>query len=373
MIQYGDITKLSGYELEPVNLIVGGSPCQDLSVAGKRAGLDGARSGLFLEMIRIIREMREKTNGVYPRFTLWENVPGAFSSNGGTDFSVVLGEFARLIEPNAPDVPVPQTGWSKAGVLLVGDGQIAWRTHDAQYWGVPQRRRRIALVADLRGQSAAEILFERKGMSGDFEPGETQRKDSAESTGTGIQGNAIDRADNARCNGKGWTEDMSFTLNTIDRPAVYDPSVHHGCKEFEDVSEIIRSRYGTGGNNQPLVVATMQGFGDYVESTNNCVRRLTPMECERLQGYPDGWTDIQGASDSARYKAIGNSIALPFWEFLAHRFVEMGEVKTIGSLFDGIGGFPLCFKRAGAETKWTSEIEPFCEKVVKYHMDRGNL
>ena len=408
MIQYGDITKLSGYELEPVDLIVGGSPCQDLSVAGKRAGLDGARSGLFLEMIRIIREMRKATNGIYPRFTLWENVPGAFSSNEGRDFSVVLGEFARLIEPTAPDVPVPQTGWSKSGVLLVGDGQIAWRTHDAQYWGVPQRRKRIALVADLRGQSAAEILFERKGVSGNIEQGETQRKGSA-----GTAENSI-----------GETEDKSFTLNTIDRPAVYAPSVHHGCKEFQDVAETVRAISGTGGNNQPLViemqstkntiiengicptmtarmgtggnqvnaVMTMQGFGDYVESdkASSCkqrdykdatdlvcrtgtVRRLTPMECERLQGYPDGWTDIPGASDSARYKAIGNSIALPFWEFLAHRFVDIGDVKTIGSLFDGIGGFPLVFKRAGAETKWTSEIEPFCEKVVKYHMDRGNL
>lgn len=238
-----------------------------------------------------------------------------------------------------------------------------------------------------------------------------------------IQGNAIDRADTAGCNGRGWTEDKSFTLNTIDRPAVYDPSVHHSYKKFDDVSETIRSRYGTGGNNQPLVVASMQGFGDYVESdkassckqrdykdatdlviqktyqdktgslnavdykginaqyveqnkyqiTNNCVRRLTPLECERLQGYPDGWTDIPGASDSKRYKALGNSIALPFWEHLAHRFVEIGNVKTIGSLFDGIGGFPLCFKRAGAETLWTSEIELFCEDVVRFHAERGEL
>ena len=210
-----------------------------------------------------------------------------------------------------------------------------------------------------------------------------------------IQGNAIDRADTAGCNGRGWTEDKSFTLNTIDRPAVYDPSVHHSYKKFDDVSETIRSRYGTGGNNQPLVVASMQGFSDYAESDtasackrrdykdaidkvcsvseDNLVRRLTPLECERLQGYPDGWTDIPGASDSKRYKALGNSIALPFWEHLAHRFVEIGNVKTIGSLFDGIGGFPLCFKRAGAETLWTSEIELFCEDVVRFHAERGEL
>jgi DNA (cytosine-5)-methyltransferase 1 len=236
-----------------------------------------------------------------------------------------------------------------------------------------------------------------------------------------LAGNSIDRADTAGCNGKGWTEDVSFTLNTIDRPAVYDPSVHHGYHEFDDVSETVRSRYGTGGNNQPLVVAgtdpvsngngqlnqismsdkanaldtmhdqqcvmTFEAFGVYAErqtgsslkarndgvsncdvvceNTNNSVRRLTPMECERLQGYPDRWTDIPGASDSKRYKALGNSIALPFWEHLAHRFVEIGNVKSIGSLFDGIGGFPLVFQRASAETKWTSEIEPFCEEVVK--------
>lgn len=387
MIQYGDITTLSGHDLAPVDLIVCGSPCQDLSVAGKRAGLEGARSGLFLEMIRIIREMREATNGICPRFALWENVPGAFSSNTGRDFSAVLGEFARLIEPKAPDVPVPQTGWSKAGILLVGDGQIAWRTHDAQYWGVPQRRRRIALVADLRGQSAAEILFERKSMPGDFEQSETAGKDTAESTETGTDSTVIIEMTSTKNtiveNGivPTLTARMGTGGNQVN--AVYDPSVHHGYKQYGDVSETVRARYGTGGNNTPLVMA-MQGFGDYVESDKASsrkqrdykdatdqvcgigkVRKLTPLECERLQGYPDGWTDIPGASDSARYKAIGNSIALPFWEFLAHRFVEMGEVKTIGSLFDGIGGFPLVFQRAGAETLWASEIEPFCQKVVE--------
>jgi len=191
MEQYGDITKLHGYDLDPVDLIVGGSPCQDLSVAGKRAGLDGERSGLFMEMIRIIREMREATHGIYPRFALWENVPGAFSSNNGKDFGAVLGEFARLIEPKAPDVPVPENGWAYSGILLVtGGGSIAWRTHDAQYWGVPQRRKRISLVADFRGESAPEILFERKGVSGNSEQSGAQRKDPAgnieTSTGSAI-------------------------------------------------------------------------------------------------------------------------------------------------------------------------------------------
>lgn len=163
MKQYGDIRKLSGCDLEPVDLIVGGSPCQDLSTANGngRKGLDGSRSGLFYEMIRIIKEMRSKTDGLYPRYALFENVPGLFTSNDGRDFAIVLGEFARIIEPNAPDVFVPKEGWPKSGILLVGSrGNIAYRTHDAQYWGVPQRRRRIALVADFRGQTAWEILFE---------------------------------------------------------------------------------------------------------------------------------------------------------------------------------------------------------------------
>lgn len=416
MKQYGDIIRLSGQMLEPVDLIVGGSPCQDLSVAGKRAGLDGERSGLFMEMIRIIKQMRKETDGLYPRFALWENVPGAFSSNNGRDFGAVLGEFARLIEPTAPDVPVPEEGWPKAGVLLVSNGSIAWRTHDAQYWGVPQRRRRIALVADFRGQSAPEILFERKGVSGNSEPGEAQGEDLAESVG-----GSIDSA-----------------VSTVREHIVFDSKPYHDYRQMKDVCNNITASYGTGGNNMPFVVneregnqrvMNLQAFGVYsegdtasslkqrdykdatdlvladteqtmtyqalgvnsesdtgsslkaAENVSNCdlviktlaVRRLTPLECERLQGYPDRWTDIPGASDSARYKALGNSIALPFWEHLAHRFAQYGMVRTIGSLFDGIGGFPLVFKRAGAETKWTSEIEPFCEQVVKYHADKGDL
>jgi DNA (cytosine-5)-methyltransferase 1 len=388
MKQYGDITKLNGYDLDPVDLIVGGSPCQDLSVAGTRKGLDGERSGLFLEMIRIIKEMRKETNGVYPRFALWENVPGAFSSNDGKDFGAVLGEFARIIEPNAPNVPVPKDGWANSGVLLVGGGgSVAYRTHDAQFWGktirdsrtgdvlqmgTPQRRRRIALVADFRGQSASEILFERKSLSGNLEPGETQREDP-----TGTAENSIRSASEEIL-----MVEMTSTKNTV---------IENG------ISPTITSRMGTGGN-QVNAVMTMQGFGDYIESDTasackqrdwkdatdlvcridnlnsnnvcrqgNYVRRLTPLECERLQGYPDGWTNIPRASDAKRYKALGNSICLPAWEFWARRFAEIGNVKTIGSLFDGIGGFPLVFKRAGAKTLWTSEIEPFCEKVVKYH------
>jgi len=179
MKHFGDITQLSGYELPVCDCIVGGSPCQDLSVAGKRAGLDGERSGLFMEQIRIVKEMREKDGRtgrtgfmVRPRYMVWENVPGAFSSNGGKDFQAVLTEIARIVEADAPDVPLPEGGrWSKQGCIYdeLGEWSVAWRVHDAQFWGVPQRRKRISLVADFGGHSAPEILFERKGMRWDSE------------------------------------------------------------------------------------------------------------------------------------------------------------------------------------------------------------
>ena len=172
MKQVGDITKLNGAELEPVDIITGGSPCQDLSVAGKRAGLAGARSGLFMEQIRIVREMRNadkhtgKTNEfIRPRFMVWENVPGAFSSNKGEDFRAVLEETARIADETVT-IPRPtKDKWNTVGCIM-GDGySIAWRILDAQYWGVPQRRRRIFLVADFGGQSAPEVLFKRQSLS----------------------------------------------------------------------------------------------------------------------------------------------------------------------------------------------------------------
>ena len=179
MKHLGDITKLNGAEIPVVDCITGGSPCQDLSVAGKRAGLDGERSGLFMEQIRIVKQMRKKEmqNGraaelVRPRWMVWENVPGAFSSNGGKDFQAVLTEIVRIVNPECPDVPMPENGrWSKAGCLYdeLGRWSVAWRVHDAQFWGVPQRRKRIALVADFAGMCAPEVLFERKGLSGDSE------------------------------------------------------------------------------------------------------------------------------------------------------------------------------------------------------------
>lgn len=192
----GDITKIHGYDIPPVDVITGGSPCQDLSVAGRRAGLAGERSGLFMEQIRIIKEMREHDRNtgrsgwlIRPRYMVWENVSGALSSGTpkGEDFRIVLEETTRVVEEDAVIPEPPKEGWHQSGCIL-GDGwSIAWRVHDAQFWGVPQRRKRLALVADFGGLSAPEILFERKGMRGDPEESGEEGKIAAERT-TGSAG-----------------------------------------------------------------------------------------------------------------------------------------------------------------------------------------
>lgn len=181
MKHLGDISKINGGEIEPVDIITFGSPCQDLSVAGKRAGLkhesngdeETTRSGLFMEAVRIIKEMRRATDGRYPTFALWENVPGAFSSNKGEDFRVVLEELIKIVEPSCSVPPMPKGGWPYADAYM-GDGwSLAYRVFDAQYWGVPQRRRRIHLVLDLRGERAGQVSFERGGVRGYFATGRT--------------------------------------------------------------------------------------------------------------------------------------------------------------------------------------------------------
>lgn len=421
MKHYGDIKNIKGSDLEPVDVIIGGSPCQNLSVAGNRQGLSGEQSSLFLEQIRVIKESRQYHDK--PRFMLWENVPGALTSNGGEDFRRVLEETVHIKEESV-SIPRPANGkWSNAGCIM-GDGfSVAWRIHDAQYWGVPQRRRRIALVADFGGESAPEILFERDSVSGDSEAGREAREGAAGGTATGtypaiarsitarydgspcidrgpnivicLQGNGIDRADTAGCNGRGWRENVSYTLNTIDRPAVcYDmANASDVIRDCGEVSPTLQSRMGTGGNQIPLCIGN--GQVDQLRcqtraGTLNCmhdqqcvmsagaVRRLTPLECERLQGFPDGWTDIgdwidtkgkkHKSADAPRYKALGNSIALPFWQWLLNRFASyLPESPTMGSLFDGIGGFPLCWERIyGKGTAvWASEIEPFCITVTE--------
>lgn len=348
MIHLGDITKISGYDVPVVDCIIGGSPCQDLSVAGKRAGLTGERSGLFMEQIRIIKEMREqseRTTGIpRPRFSVWENVPGALSSNKGKDFRVVLEEFARIADKNAV-IPRPPGKWTTAGAIVGNGWSVAWRVLDAQFWGVPQRRRRIALVADFGGQSAPEILFERKGVREDSDTGGRSREgvacgieSSAEKTKLHcLQGNVINGS--SKQLGNGWREEPQYTLTATDRHGVCVP-----CYPY----------------------------------INNIVRYQTPLECERLQGYPDGWTDIgeytdskgrvRTTSDSARYKALGNSIALPPWRWLLERLCACYERDaTMASLFDGIGGFPLIWEQLNGKGSclWASEIEEFPMAVTK--------
>lgn len=181
MRHLGDITKINGAEIEPVDVITFGAPCQDLSVAGKRAGMkstlmgdeENTRSGLFFESLRVIREMRERDEAarrsgelvrparrswIRPRFTVYENVAGAFSSNSGEDWAAVITESIRVVEPEAPDIPVPEKGWPKSG-LVYGDGwSLAWTTHDSQFFGAPQRRTRASLVCDYGGYSASKVL-----------------------------------------------------------------------------------------------------------------------------------------------------------------------------------------------------------------------
>ena len=219
MLHLGDITSIDWSAVEPVDVVTGGSPCQDLSVAGKRAGLAGERSGLYIEQIRCIKELRkaDEQRGrsgaeIRPRFMVWENVPGAFSSNKGRDFAAVLEEAVRIIEPEAPPVSVPNKGWPHAGCFYdeMGRWSIAWRVHDAQFWGVPQRRKRISLICDFGGLAAPEVQFERKGLRRYSEQSRTERKavtpgaEGSSDSAIALQGNGIDRADTAGCNGAGW-------------------------------------------------------------------------------------------------------------------------------------------------------------------------
>lgn len=638
MKHLGDITKIDGYSVPVVDCVIGGSPCQDLSIAGKRAGLDGERSGLYMEQIRLVKEMRLKDehNGrtgvdVRPRYMVWENVPGAFSSNKGEDFRIVLEELAKIKDKDAT-IPMPDKGkWTTSGGI-VGDGwSIAWRVLDAQFWGVPQRRRRIALVADFGGQSAPEILFVGKSVSGHTDESKPKRKETATDASRGIGTDDSERVlcfepgAAKRLGGYVWEEiaptlrtevgdnrpsvaytakirggcegggkgalvqtDKSATLSTLQDQILFQPiySVENhpndsrvGINE-DGIVQTLSSRMGTGGGNVPMVMqcyskqrraqssedfetwkesdtantlnafdigdvrtteavvyAVDQGGGkssanvsngtaptltcthggepavvyaldqqggkgsanfaedvmpticsdshgtphalvyaldraSYNQGKNaqfdfeisdkginsslvakgpsavcyclqgggttsqnsqgigyakdksytintidrhaivravdcrnatediingalqsgasqslNCnnvvrtryiVRRLTPLECERLQGYPDGWTDIgdwtdskgkvHKSSDASRYKALGNSIALPPWKWVLKRICACYERDaTMASLFDGIGGFPYLWEQLNGKGTclWASEIEEFPMAVTK--------
>lgn len=375
MKHYGDVSKISGADLEPVDIITFGSPCQDMSVTGRRAGLDGARSGLFFQAIRIIREMRAKYQK--PRFIVWENVRGALSSARGDDFRRVLEEICNVKKSDV-SVPKPEK-WNGSGLIVGDDFSVAWRVLDAQYWGVPQRRKRIYLVADFDGDSAGKILFESEGMSGHSEKMQAARKDfarcaqgSAGETGWGKevlndQGGMLVLFDNHR-------EDARYT---------------GPC----DASPTITSHLGTRGNNAPLVCVPASADNLYcmsksyhfahatpdqadalvatdyksppVVNADRCVRMITPLECARLQGFPDWWTDcltdenpsdeevrkwqgifdewcdINGKkrktasqirkwlmtepTDAAKYKMWGNGVALPCVVFVLCGIVAITE------------------------------------------------
>lgn len=577
MKHFGDITKINGAEVPIVDIITGGSPCQDLSVAGKVAGLEGDRSKLFLDQIRVVKEMRDecirqlRVRGadddirlLKPRFMVWENVPNALSSPGkdrvGEDFRVVLEEIAKIADQNAI-IPRFENGkWSQSGCILADRWSIAWRVHDAQFWGVPQRRKRLCLVADFTGQSAGEILFERKVLSGD----NTEIRGTWEAASRDSE-KSIERSDKIlyrktahpinKTMAQGYEQTNKYdTLNVFDNSETRTPMLilenHPNDSRFkicaDGIFPTLSSRMGTGGNNVNMVLQKR-------------LRRLTPLECERLQGFPtirkvrftemtkdeyiawnineghivvdteygkvfatrgpggikldepkeligsvvngyrvvnirngntkiqcrihrivwiaehgvipdgyvidhinndkqdnrlcnlqlltaaenstkaradglykihgeagqakitdevhdfiqyvygntdlsirqlseifgisksrvhqiindDGWTDIgdwvdskgkkhKGDADSPRYKALGNSIALPFWQWMAGRIAEVlreegTENPTMASLFDGIGGFALVFKECGVEPIWASEVEEFCIAVTKKH------
>lgn len=464
MKHLGDVTQIKSDEIEPVDIITFGSPCQDLSIAGKRAGIhDGERSSLFFEAIRVIREMREKTHGRYPTFAVWENVPGAFSSNRGRDFLAVLQAFAEVAgKYNVPE-PAAKQGklqWSKDGCVM-GDGfSLAWRMLDAQYWGVPQRRKRIYLVADFAGERAPEILFKREGLSGDSaESGAAWERIAADAAGSAggsdsarclnpwtvyaLQGNDIDHAETAGCNGRGWREAVCYTLNTIDRPAicfkpgqgakartvgesektaptlaseaggnsvpgVCYPNVYHtltshnarnpesaqtpNCVCYPRVARTLTVDRENRVTNYTATIYRSKKFGEYAaddtastmaardfksprdivvehppvygvdcrnaaldeEKTHtlqakanggqslNCtpsvltsgkpprkyiIRRLTPLECCRLQGFPDWWEEGVEGSDTARYKMWGNGMALPCVLYVMQGIVDVMEVR----------------------------------------------
>ena len=531
MLHLGDITKISGYTAPIVDVVVGGSPCQDLSVAGKRAGLDGERSGLFMEQLRIIKEMRERDRRtgrtdehIRPRSMVWENVPGAFSSNKSEDFRIVLEETAKVCGKDAV-IPMPDKGkWTTSGCIL-GDGwSIAWRVLDAQFYGVPQRRRRIALVADFGGHSAPEILFIRKNVSRDTQPSQPQASDASRGTGADdiycIDGDKLNKKERKGGSGIGYREgDKQYTLTAKDVHGVaycFEPGAAKrlGGYVWEDLAPTLRTEVGdnrpsvaytmqdregkAGGNvpmvmnvvgvdsynlcetgeqthtltaskadnehiplvmaldrasfnqgknalydfevsdkgiNSPLVAKGPSAVAIAAVDCRNCtensdingtlqshmsggsslnlnnvvrvkyiVRRLTPLECERLQGYPDNWTLIgeptqkvvedfdedtgekegehietefyytnsQGkrvkASDAARYKALGNSIALPPWKWVLKRLCACYERDaTLASLFDGIGGFPYLWEQLNGKGSclWASEIEEFPMAVTK--------
>ena len=284
--RWTDVSTLTGeYILSHapvIDVVAWGSPCQDLSVAGKRAGLEGARSGLFHEGVRIIKELRELTDGKYPRISIWENVAGALSSGGGADFGQVLYEM------------------DEAGACF-----SEWRILDAQYFGVPQRRRRVFLISVFDPATAARcpdpLLPVSESVRRDTETGNTARQEPASETTTSF----------GSSNFGGWAEtDTAITLSQRDYKSSNTITV------IEPPILIDRAAFNQGQNAQyqPIisdapVTPSLVAMGPHAVATKSVVRRLTPLECERLMGWPDDWT--AGQSDTHRYKQCGNGVASP--------------------------------------------------------------
>ena len=462
MKHYGDISRMDGGRIEPVDIITFGSPCQDMSIAGRRNGLDGSRSILFYEAIRIIKEMRCATHGEYPKYIVWENVPGAFSSNGGEDFHCVLTAVCSIKDATV-SLPRPAK-WLYAGEIL-GDGySVAWRVLDAQYWGVPQRRRRIFLVADLTGDGAGKILFASEGVSG-YTPQSvrawertaggteksacptvagtlTARYDSSpcvdrgqtivvaedvpytmkiragcEGGGKGallqtdksgtlscnndqtlfapkaygicakdsnamksnnphsgiyeaetartldrncndpscnqggiavvgsysLQGSMIGREDRNGPQGDGVNEDVSFTLNTVDRHAVYAMTPGGFTQVSKDLSPTVMAR----DYKDPNIVCPDAGY---------TVRRLTPLECARLQGFPDWWCDALGTERPTDED-------MHFWRgvFKAYSEVTRGRMKSDKQIEKWLKD---PYSAAAAYTMWGNGVALSCVRFV---------
>ena len=436
--QLGDITQIDPDTLTPVDIICAGSPCQDLSIAGKRKGLNGERSGLFRTAVDLVRRMRDRTGGRYPRFFVWENVPGAFSSNRGMDFQAVLEEIGES------EIPMPQGNkWAPAGLVQFPGAEIAWRVLDAQYWGVPQRRKRIFLVADFATdrRCAGEILFEPEGVSGDTAASERageeaagRTADCARTAGTltpwDVQSRRIYDENGKMAalysgdgqgthNGAVFIHAQAYSFDSLASNSMKSSNPHSGCRKVEiaktldtstpdpsknqggiailteaagfvgkaapsagnigyakelaptllagkemhvaiydmthadevmrpvkdDIVPTLNARMGTGGNQVPVAhiygtksyseyergkVATLRASGgaygggsENLALSHSIVRRLTPTECERLQGLPDGYTE--GGSDTARYKALGNGMAQPCADYVIRRIVECAK------------------------------------------------
>lgn len=367
MMQHlGSVTEVHGDKVQPVDVITFGSPCQDLSVAGKRAGIhDGQRSNLFFEAIRIIKEMRAATNGRYPTFAVWENVPGAFSSNQGEDFRCVLEEFVKICGRHT--VPRPdKCKWKSAGEIL-GDGySVAWRQLDAQYWGVPQRRKRIYLVADFAGGRAGEILFERESLRGHPAPSRaTGQGAAADATGSTGGSEARGNGDGTHC--PTLTGDHESRVTDYTAVAVYrSPKIGEyaadgtastmAARDFKSPRDLVVEHppaYGVDCRNAALdeeKTHTLQAKANGGQSLNctpsvltsgtpprkYIIRRLTPLECCRLQGFPDGW-GVPAHKDKL------SDEELAFWQ-------------RVRDTYAAIGGKPPKKYSAESLTKWYNAL-----------------